>query len=120
MEKRKRGRPRKSLTDEQVAEVETLAAVLNQAQIAAYLGISERLFAEMVAKQPEITAAYEKGRAKAIGAVAKGLLMRAREGCVASSIFYLKTQARWSETQRHEVKMEGFEVDLVPATKTGE
>ena len=42
---------------------------------------------------------YKKGKARAIGTVAKGLLQKARDGDTASTIFYLKTQAGWKETQ---------------------
>ena len=34
--------------------------------------------------------------------MANGLLQKARSGCTTSSIFYLKTQAGWRETERLE------------------
>lgn len=94
----KGGQPQKTLTPEQVAEVSTLAAVLNQDQIADYFGISRPTFAAICERQPEVFLQYKKGKARAIGTVAKGLLQKAREGDTASAIFYLKTQAGWRET----------------------
>jgi len=95
----KGGQPQKTLTPEQVAEVATLAAVLNQDQIADYFGISRPTFAAICERQPEVFLQYKKGKARAIGTVAKGLLQKARDGDTASAIFYLKTQAGWRETQ---------------------
>jgi len=95
----KGGQPQKTLTPEQVAEVATLAAVLSQEQIADYFGISRPTFAAICERQPEVLLQYKKGKARAIGTVAKGLLQKARDGDTASAIFYLKTQAGWKETQ---------------------
>ena len=94
----KGGQPQKTLTPDQVAEVATLAAVLSQEQIADYFGISRPTFAAICERQPEVFLQYKKGKARAIGTVAKGLLQKARDGDTASAIFYLKTQASWKET----------------------
>ncbi len=91
-------RPRKTLSDDQVREVETLAALLNQDQIADYLGICRNTFRAICTREPEVLARYKKGKAKAIAHVANGLLQKARAGDTTSSIFYLKTQAGWRET----------------------
>jgi len=95
----KGGQPQKTLTPDQVAEVATLAAVLSQEQIADYFGIARSTFALICERQPEVLGQYKKGKARAIGTVAKGLLQKARDGDTASAIFYLKTQAGWRETQ---------------------
>ncbi len=92
------GRPRITLTPDQVREVETLAALLNQDQIADYLGIGRTTFHAICARDPEVLERYKRGKAKAIAHVANGLLQKARSGCTTSSIFYLKTQAGWRET----------------------
>lgn len=98
MSKRKAGRPRLDLTPEQKEQVEKLAAVLTQEQIADFLGISERTLRNRITDDPEIAAAYARGRARAIGNVAKGLLQQAIEGNVRAMEFYLRTQAGWEET----------------------
>lgn len=95
-------RPKRTLTPDQVREVETLAALLNQDQIADYFGIARNTFRAICDRDPEVLARYKKGKAKAIAHVANGLLQRARNGDTASSIFYLKTQAGWRETSNIE------------------
>jgi hypothetical protein len=95
-------RPTKTLTDEQKVEVETLAALLSQDQIADYFGIVRNTFRAICERDPEVNERYKRGKAKAIAHVARGLLMKARNGDTTSSIFYLKTQAGWRETERHE------------------
>ncbi|EAQ26809.1 hypothetical protein [Roseovarius sp. 217] len=95
-------RPKRTLAPDQVREVETLAALLNQDQIADYFGIARNTFRAICDRDPDVLARYKKGKAKAIAHVANGLLQRARNGDTASSIFYLKTQAGWRETSNIE------------------
>ncbi len=97
--KRGRGKPQKNLTIEQIVQVEALAAVLSVEQIADYFGIGKTTFYRMMERSPEILERYKKGRAKAIGSVAQGLLQQARDGNMAAAIFFLKTQAGWCEKQ---------------------
>ncbi|WOI56969.1 hypothetical protein [Palleronia sp. LCG004] len=92
------GRPLISLTSEQAREVETLAVLLSQDQIADYFGISRSTFHAICSREPEVLKRYKRGKAKAIAHVANGLLQKARAGCMTSSIFYLKTPAGWRET----------------------
>ena len=92
------GRPPKTLTTEQMSQVEALAAYLTQEQIADYFGIGRTTFIAMLDRDPDISEHYKRGKAKAIGSVAQGLLQKARNGDTASAIFYLKTQAGWRET----------------------
>jgi hypothetical protein len=90
------------LTDAQRGEIETLAALLNQEQIADYLGIGRTTFHSIMGRDPDVAERYKRGKAKAIAHVARGLLQKARSGDTVSSIFYLKTQAGWRETERLE------------------
>jgi len=96
----KGGRPTKSLTPEQIAQVEALGAVLSVEQIADYFGIGKTTFYAIMDRQPEVSERYKKGKAKAIGSVAQGLLQQARDGNTTAAMFYLKTQAGWRETQQ--------------------
>lgn len=96
----KGGRPAKSLTPEQVAQVEALGAVLSVEQIADYFGVGKTTFYAIMERQPEVSERYKKGKAKAIGSVAQGLLQQARDGNTTAAMFYLKTQAGWRETQQ--------------------
>ena len=98
-EKNKGGRPPMCLTDEQVSQTEALGAVLSIEQIADYFGIGKTTFYAIMERQPEVSERYKKGKAKAIGAVAQGLLQQARNGNTTAAMFYLKTQAGWRETQ---------------------
>ena len=95
------GRPTKVLTEAQKGEVETLAAVLTAAQMADYFAIGRTTFFALMDRDPGIAERYKRGKARAIGAIgaiAQGLIAKARGGDTASMIFYLKTQAGWRET----------------------
>lgn len=91
-------RPALELTDLQRQEVETLAAVLSTEQIADYFGIGRTTFYRLMERDEEIAVRYKRGKAKAIGAIAQGLINKARSGDTTSMIFFLKTQAGWRET----------------------
>ncbi len=91
-----------TLDAEQCREVETLAALLSQEQIADYFGIARNTFRAICARDEEVAARYKRGKARAIAHVANGLLQKARTGDTACAIFYLKTQGGWRETDRIE------------------
>lgn len=95
-------RPFTELTPAQLAEVETLAAVLSTQQMADYFGIGRTTFYALMDRDPEVAERYKRGRAKAVGAVAQSLIAKARGGNVVAMIFFLKTQGGWRETDRHE------------------
>jgi hypothetical protein len=99
----KAGRPAKVLTEKQRGEIETLAAFLSIEQLADYFGIGRTTFYALAEKDPEILEHYKRGKSKAIAHIAQGLIQKARAGDTASAIFFLKTQARWAETQKHEL-----------------
>jgi len=99
----KAGRPAKTLTEKQLGEIETLAAFLSVEQMADYFGIGRTTFYNLAEKNPEILERYKRGKSKAIAHIAQGLIQKARAGDTASAIFFLKTQARWAETQKHEL-----------------
>ena len=103
---KKTGRPLTVLTDEQVQSVERLAAVLNQSQIADFLGIGERTLRDILVRDEAVSAAYKRGRARAIEGVGSKLLQAALEGDAVRQMFYLKTQAGWRETQDIMIKAE--------------
>lgn len=92
------GRPPVVFDQMQIAQVEALAAVLSKGQMADYFGISETTFREIESRQPDVSDAYKRGKAKAIGGIAQNLISQARSGNTTAAIFYLKTQAGWKET----------------------
>lgn len=91
------------LTDEQVKEVEELAKYLTTEQIADYFGIGRTTFYEILKRQPLVPEHYKKGKATKIYDMAKHLSDKATkrdtEGDTTALIFFLKTQAGWSEKQ---------------------
>lgn len=102
----KGGQPPHVFTPEQVIEVGALAAVLSQEQIADYFGIARNTFTAICERQPEVLEQYKKGKARAIGTVAKGLVKQAMDGNTSAAMFYLKTQAGWKETNVQEENKE--------------
>lgn len=113
----KGGRPPKVLTTEQIVQVEALGAVLSLEQIADYFGIAKATFYSIMERQPEVSIRYKKGKSKAIGSVAQGLLQQAREGNTTAAMFYLKTRAGWRETQQIDHTTKGESLNR-PGTAT--
>ena len=93
----------KNLSDEQIIQVESLAAFLSIEQIADYFGIGRTTFYEIMKRQPEVSEHYKKGKAKVIANISKSLIQKAIDGDTPSIIFYLKTQAGWKEKQEIDV-----------------
>lgn len=80
-------------------QAEKLGALLTIEQIADFFGIARRTMFLVMGRQPEVGEAINRGRSRAIGSVAKGLLQQALDGNMTAAMFYLKTQAGWRETQ---------------------
>ena len=92
------GRPLIVFDENQIAQVEALAAVLSKKQLADHMGISDTTLREIEGRQPEVSYAYKRGKSKAISRMGQSLIMQAEDGNTAAAIFYLKTQAGWRET----------------------
>lgn len=88
------------LSEDEIALVSKLAGVLTYEQLADLFGIAQRTFDNIRERQPEVNAAYKRGRAEIIGKVAESLVQDALDGDTTSRIFFLKTQAGWRETTR--------------------
>jgi hypothetical protein len=93
------GRPAIELTGDQLIELKALATVLNKAQIADYFGICENTLRAIEKRQPDVSAAYKKGKVDQILDMGGNLVQLAKQGNVAANIFYLKTQAGWKESE---------------------
>lgn len=98
------------------AQIEALSAYLTIEQIADYFGIARRTFVAMKSRDPEIDALYKAGRAKANAKMAQSLIKTGLGGNVAAQIFYLKTQARWSETAPEHAELPPLTINVVDAT----
>ena len=96
----------------QTAQVEALAAVLSKGQLADYFNVSENTLREIEDRQPEVSEAYKRGRAKAIGSVAKNLINQAQMGNISAAIFYLKTQAGWKEEREPERELPAIQIHV--------
>lgn len=93
------GRPPVELTPEQIIELQALSAVLTKAQVADYFDICENTLREIEKRQPEVSAAYKKGRVKQVASMGSNLIQMAKGGNVTANIFYLKTQGGWKEAE---------------------
>lgn len=91
-------------TDEHLAQIEALGAFLSIEQIAEYFGIGKTTLYARMKEDERINERYKKGRARVIAKVAQGLINDAIEGDNTCRIFYLKTQAGWSEKQIIDLK----------------
>ena len=88
------------LSEDEIALVSKLAGVLTYEQLADLFGIAQRTFDNIRERQPEVNAAYKRGRAEIIGKVAESLVQDALDGDTTSRIFFLKTQGGWRETTK--------------------
>ena len=93
----KGGRPVKHLSQNDVIQIEALAAMCTKGQIADYFGMTEKTFRAIEQRQPEVFTAYSRGKARAIADVGSALYQKALGGDIRAMQFYLKTQAGWSE-----------------------
>ena len=100
------GRRPKTLTPEQKAQVEALAAFLSKEQIADYFGVARNTFTAIMEREPDVAERFARGRARAIGAIAKGVIDRAQNGDQRSAEFYLERVGGWASNAKREVKHE--------------
>lgn len=91
------GAPTIVFEDADIVQIEALGAVLKQGMIADYFGISENSLLAVFERQPEVFAAFKRGKARAVANVATTLLGRARNGDLGAMCFYLKTQGGYRE-----------------------
>jgi len=114
------GRPLVVFDADKLAQVEKLAAVLSKAQLADYFDISENTFRAIEERQPEVSEAYKRGKAKAIGNVATNLIQQAQAGNTTAAIFYLKTQAGWKEDKEPERELPPIQIHVNSPNNTAE
>jgi len=98
--KKPNGRPPRVFSEDEIKQVQLLSSRLTKTQLADYFNISENTFREVEKRQPEVLEAYKKGKVQQIDEVVGHLLEQCRKGNITGIIFYLKTQAGWSEEQQ--------------------
>lgn len=115
-EKKKVGRKEILITDDMIAQAESLAGQgMTTEQIATALGLGVSTIYEKFEKFPELAEAIKKGKAVGIAVVTEKLLEKAMAMDTASIIFYLKCQAGWRE-QPQQVAITGADgAPLLPS-----
>ena len=112
------GKPLIVLNQEQVSRVEELAAVLTKSQIADYMGMCANTFRAIEERQPEVARAFNAGKARAIANVATNLIAQAEAGNVAAAMFYLRTQAGWTDQTAIKLAPIGHRIEIIRAIKS--
>lgn len=97
-QKNKGGRPKHKVTDENRKIARTLSAVgITHEDIASKIGISADTLVLYYKDD------LDNGRIDANASIGQTLFQQAKNGNTAAAIFWLKTRARWKETQTHEI-----------------
>ncbi len=93
-----KGRPAHKVTKENQDAAKRLSALgVTHEDIALRLKISADTLTKYYQDQ------LDEGRIDANSAIAGTLFQQAKNGNTAAAIFWLKTRARWKETDRHEI-----------------
>jgi hypothetical protein len=87
---------KKKLSKEDLERITRAAGLINVEDIAAIWGISKTTLYKYASEE------LQKGRASTRLFVANKLLDAIKRGNIAATIFFLKTQSGWTETQRIE------------------
>lgn len=86
------------LSEQQLQQVEALAAYLTLEQTGSYLNYDPPEWQSILKKDLAVSRAYRRGEAKAIVVVAKEHLERARSGNADAIKHWLETKGRWAKT----------------------
>ncbi len=104
--KRKRVAHRTVITPELLDEVKRLAGLgLTTQQIHNFFGMCADTWAKRIKAHPELLQAIQTGKALTTRKVTGKLMEAIEKGNLGAIIFYLKTQARWSETSTSSVEI---------------
>ena len=80
MEIAKGGRSVKVLNETEITKLEALACCLIKSQAADYFGMTAKTLRAIEERQPEVSTAYRRGRAKAAGDIGSALYRAAMDG----------------------------------------
>jgi len=100
------------LNSEQIKEMERMAPFATTEQIADALGISRRVFFNILRRDEENYALYKKARARGLNFASSKLMQGIKKGDNAATIFYLKTQWGWSEKPIKTIDTSDFNIQL--------
>lgn len=96
-------RPRIPITEDQLRQIEAAAGLgLTEAMIARLVGHAPRTFRTKKGLRPDVSAALERGQAKAAAKVGKALFDKALKGDVPAITWWERTRLKLGETTRVE------------------
>ena len=102
-DKRPRGRPPKTLTEEQYGMVRAMARLcISQRSIGLILGVGENTITRLLDRDNRFLGEYKRGMAEAEGIVTKQLFNLIEEGEPSAIFFALKTRFGWRETDKQQ------------------
>lgn len=125
----KGGRPKLSLTSQELKQLEKMAGFLSQREAAAILGVSENTMTKMLRENESVSTAWKKGRSLANLEVSQSLFKNATQKMnPLAQMFWLKCQSGWIESQPEQERQtinisygqapERVERDITPQTGT--
>ena len=96
----KGGRPKVSLTSQELKQLATMAQFLSPREAAAIIGVSENTMTKMIRENESVSTAWKKGRATANLEVSQSLFKNATQKMnPLAQMFWLKCQSGWIEAQ---------------------
>jgi hypothetical protein len=111
-EKNLGGRPMVVLTEKQKEKLSYMAPYLTADQIADCLEVPRRTFFEILKRDEEVAALYKKHRSDKVAEVASNLVNKAIGGDTTAAIFFLKTQAGWSENKLNAAEKPQIQINV--------
>lgn len=111
-EKNLGGRPMVVLTEEQKEKLTWMAPYLTTDMIADSLKIPRRTFFEILKRDEEVAALYKKHKSDKVAEVASNLVNKAIGGDTTAAIFFLKTQAGWSENKLNAAEKPQIQINV--------
>lgn len=111
-EKNLGGRPMIVLTEKQKEKLAYMAPYLTTGMIADSLKIPRSTFFEILKRDEEVAGLYKKHRSDKVAEVASNLVNKAIGGDTTAAIFFLKTQAGWSENKLNAAEKPQIQINV--------
>jgi hypothetical protein len=93
-------------------EVERLAQICDEDQIAHILGIKPHEFEAVMERQPQVKEAMRRGKARCIVDIGAKVVGQARGGNLKAAMFYLERKAGWTKHKHGEGEVTSLEQAL--------
>ena len=98
------GKPPIIFSVDQIALINEMAAVLTKEQLSDLLGVCSNTFRAIEERQPEVAKAFRAGKSRAIAKIGANLIAQAEAGNLTAAMFYLRTQAGWTENNARTIE----------------